>query len=259
MLLSKSKYPAEDLHLDVIVWLQSGDEGPVEGELQASLHEATGAALSTDTLRQVPGDCIFFSVPFPSEMAGHDGLLRVTWSRDEQEMGRAEATFAVLPHTDVETSGRIRLTVPNDHGATLDGVPMTVGIPFPRGALHEADRVRLVDADDREIPLQATVTSRWSRFWSIRWLLCDFVADVAGSGTELFLEYGPDVRREQAEELVVAERDGAPPRIDAGAIRVDDGIEFDAGDGAGYRRVLGPESLSGAFVEHENGKRFVMP
>ena len=263
LLLSKSRYPAEDRHLDAIVWLTAPDGARADGSLEVSLHDEQGATRARDAIRPLPGERVFFSLVFPADMAGRHGSVRVVWVSGDQEIGRAEQSFAVLPATGVSTSGRIRLRVPNAAGAVWRGVPVTVGVPFPRGALTADANVRLADADGQEIPLQTRVTSRWSRFGSIRWMQCDFAVDVDGRAREVFLEYGPNVTRSASEGLRLTYPDlshGALPMVHAGAVRFgENGIEFDAGDGRGHRQIVAPEGLSGAFVEHENGKVFHMP
>ena len=42
-----------------------------------------------------------------------------------------------------------------------DVLPITVGIPFPPGVLHDAGELRIVDAQDRDVPMSATSTLTW--------------------------------------------------------------------------------------------------
>src|SRR5882724_1498236 len=55
--------------------------------------------------------------------------------------------------------------------------PVTCGIPWPRGALHDLSRLALRDARERRIPLQARVLDRWPD-GSVRWVLLDWHAEV---------------------------------------------------------------------------------
>ena len=44
---------------------------------------------------------------------------------------------------------------------SVEGAPITLGVPFPVGALASPDNIRLVDFDGNEIPSQITEVSRW--------------------------------------------------------------------------------------------------
>ena len=64
--------------------------------------------------------------------------------------------------------------------------PISAGVPFPRGALGTCEHLRLLDAEKREIPLQARPLSHWPDN-SVRWALLDF----QHTGREdLQVEYG---------------------------------------------------------------------
>jgi len=60
------------------------------------------------------------------------------------------------------------------------GEPVTCGVPFPRGLLHDATTLRMIAPDDSTTPLQVRVLDRWPD-QSARWVLCDWQA--TGSGT----------------------------------------------------------------------------
>src|SRR5687767_1975879 len=64
--------------------------------------------------------------------------------------------------------------VVNPSGGVSDLQPVTIGIPFAKGALPAAEAVALLDGDEREIPLQQTPTARWAD-GSVKWLLLDFL------------------------------------------------------------------------------------
>lgn len=83
----------------------------------------------------------------------------------------------------------IPLTV--DHAAP--GAPITMGIPFPKGALQSAEHVRVMTADGDEIPSQVTPVTTWAPAdSSVKWVWVFFFAD---HGDAYQLEYGPDVER----------------------------------------------------------------
>ncbi len=52
--------------------------------------------------------------------------------------------------------------------------PVTVGVPFPRGALTDPTTLTLTDPDGKPVLLQTEVLARWAD-GSVKWLLLDFV------------------------------------------------------------------------------------
>jgi hypothetical protein len=62
-----------------------------------------------------------------------------------------------------------------------DPQPVTVGVPFPKGALAGADALTLRAPDGRAVPLQTEALARWSE-GSVKWLLLDFVAPGCPAG-----------------------------------------------------------------------------
>jgi len=82
------------------------------------------------------------------------------------------------------------------HVDAVPGSPVVLGVPFPKGALHSPDHVRVVGSNGAEIPSQITEVSTWEPSdRSIKWVWVFFCADAADGYR---LEYGPDVRREAA-------------------------------------------------------------
>ncbi len=261
ILLSKFRYPWEDRHLDAIVWTTPPEGGTLEGSLEVILKDAEGDVLARHGVEELSPNGLFFSVGFPDALRGSEGALEVVWRQGGGVVGRAEQAFHVRPPEDVEWSRRIQLRILNEPGATISNAPMTVGVPFPRGALDDEANVRLVDEDGAEMPLQTRTTARWSRFGSVKWLLCDFTADLAGEPRVVYLEYGPEVSRQPVDAMPVAQGASGFPRLDAGRLHAsaDEGLSFDlAGDGTHWR-ALAPAALRGAFVRHEDGRLYTVP
>ena len=270
--LSKRKYPAEDLHLDALLWTSPPEDVPHTGSLDLILKDAQSRELVRHTIADVSDTGWFFSVGLPPALTGKTGMLEAVWTRDRREIGRCAETFGVLPPATVAQSGRIPIRIVNEPGATVHNTPMTVGVPFPRGALYDASQVRLVNERDRDVPLQTRITGRWSRYGAIKWLLCDFTADLAGAPRTFYLEYGAISRRSGIRRrllgrgrpdrvgITVTEKAAGFPGIDAGRLRMDDnGVAFDIRGDAVFKSVLSHEALYGAFVEHENGQMFTVP
>ncbi len=86
-------------------------------------------------------------------------------------------------------SQQIPLTIDN----ASPGAPITLGIPFPVGALHSPDHVRVIGENGQEIPSQITEVTTWGPADnSIKWIWVFFFA---GDESEYILEYGTDVHR----------------------------------------------------------------
>ena len=89
---------------------------------------------------------------------------------------------------------RLRLVVRNGALSDQADAPVTVGVPWPAGALQAPDALRLLDAAGKELPLQTEVLSRWPD-GSVKWALLDFQATARRNATVAFwLDYGADAR-----------------------------------------------------------------
>jgi len=258
--LSKFRYPWEDRHLDAIVWTTPSETRSPRGSLEVVLKGADGQVLARHEITELSPNGLFFSVGFPEALRGRKGTLEAAWRKDGQVVGRAAEAFRVLAAADVAQSGRIPLRILNEPGATIAAAPMTVGVPFPRGVLSDETNIRLVDENGRETPVQTLVTAKWSRFGPVKWLLCDFTVDLDGRPRDLFLEYGPTVRRKTARPMGSAATISGFPDLDAGRIKLSsEGVGFDPTGAGAHSPVLARSALLGAFVRRENGKTFVVP
>ncbi len=98
-------------------------------------------------------------------------------------------------------------------------VPLTAGVPLPRGAVNDLIGWTLRGPDTRDLPLQLAATERWPD-GSLRWMLLDTQVDLpAGSTTTpLTLVYGSreDDVSAPAEKLVIQEQ-GRTVSVDTGA------------------------------------------
>lgn len=92
-------------------------------------------------------------------------------------------------------------------------LPVTTGVPFPKGALGSGDHVRLLAAN-AEVPLQTRVLQRWPD-GSVKWLLLDF------SSTTPFaaLEYGADVTRAAHPSPLTVTSDAGTVTVDTGPLK----------------------------------------
>ena len=101
----------------------------------------------------------------------------------------------------------------NDVSGLDEPWPLVGGMPFPKGALHDAQRIRIM-RDGEEVPGQIDVVATW-RDGSIRWALAGFTASPQGDYT---VEYGPEVNRSApADPLTVQQHDDGALTVNTGA------------------------------------------
>src|SRR5207253_3157265 len=96
--------------------------------------------------------------------------------------------------------------------------PITTGVPFPQGALKNAEQCRLVDDRGEVCRLQTKVAATWDAAkTSIRWLTIDFIAQ---PGRKYALEFGEDVPRRRM-KWSAASRKTDNLGLGAGPLRAD--------------------------------------
>ena len=84
-------------------------------------------------------------------------------------------------------AAEVPLIVTNTGSSDALAAPVSAGIPFKRGALHDPSSLAL-EAAGEAAPLQATCLSRWPD-GTCRWVLCDFRTDAAvGASAEYALK-----------------------------------------------------------------------
>lgn len=126
--------------------------------------------------------------------------------------------------------------------------PVTCGVPLPSGAVRDAGRLALCDAEGRPVPLQARALDRWAD-GSVRWALLDWLAGASGAfllGTGDPAAPSPAVRAEEAEGAVAVDTGRAAFRIRRGGR-----FPFDAAH-VGAAPAIDPER-TGLRVEDAKG------
>ncbi len=220
--------------------------------LRVTMNEAGGRELCSFDIDPVPHHRFIF---YPALPEGFEDEARITlaWMAGGETVAEEEKPFRVERYDEpAGREGRVKLEIPNEDGAVMTGMPATAGVPFPRGALNNSDRLRLVDEDGDEVALQVKETAHWSKFGSVKWALCDFTVDLDGGARRLYLEYGPDINRNERRGITV-EKTERFPRVDAGRLRIDSGLWFDFDGEGDYFKILDERALNGAFVEHSEG------
>ena len=71
----------------------------------------------------------------------------------------------------------------------VNAYPVRFGLPLPRGAVWEADGLRVLDTSGREVPSQLEIAGRWAEEGSVKWMWIDAI--VSGKkGDEFFVAAG---------------------------------------------------------------------
>lgn len=110
---------------------------------------------------------------------------------------------------DPNSPNRVELFLWEPSGVNRPQWPVTTGVPFPKGALTDPERIRLRDGDV-VLPCASRVTATWGD-GSVRWLLLDFQVGLLGNERKrLELDYDcePGDRATPPVELGVAETEG---------------------------------------------------
>lgn len=93
------------------------------------------------------------------------------------------------------------------------------GMPFPKGELQDAKRIRLRDSKGDEIPVQTRVLSEWPD-GSVRWLFLNFEDGFAPwQGNGYFLDYGIGVNKIDTQSPLRVREDADAVEVDTGALR----------------------------------------
>jgi len=128
-------------------------------------------------------------------------------------------------------------------GDALTSWPVTVCVPFARGALWDAANVRLVDGKGFAQRQQREVLGRWGPDGAIKWLRFDAVVS---RGEEYFIEATPAGRRPAAGPAVSVREEAGRVLVGAG------GVEYVLGVGASPIHEM---RMDGQIVARSAGAR----
>ena len=164
--------------------------------------------------------------------------------------------------------GRLLLTVPVVAGAVGCSWPVTGAVAFARDALLSTDHVRLVGADDQDVPLQTDVRARWNRDGSIRWLGIEFIATIGETPQAYYLQYDPELPTVEVESALRCYETEEGVAITSGAVHLAmnrfrfrgiDTLFFDANGDHNYvpsERMISESDAAGFFVVDHDGDRY---
>lgn len=117
-------------------------------------------------------------------------------------------------------SGRVSLALQNLSAIEAPGWPLTVGLPFPEGAVNTPQDLALADASGRPLAVQGEPLCRWPD-GTVRWMLLDTQTTIGPQGTSCRLTYGRAAHEQQAPPLPgqVRIQDGDEIAVDTGLLR----------------------------------------
>ncbi len=100
---------------------------------------------------------------------------------------------------------KVRLSVSETKGIPRQNVPVTQGVPLPKGALHNLDSVWVEDSDGQPVSTQFRTLGQWAD-GSLKWVLTDFSADVPAEGEgNYFFCYGQEPASISSDEVIQIE------------------------------------------------------
>lgn len=134
--------------------------------------------------------------------------------------------------------------------------PMSIGVPFARGAVSQPERIAVIGGDGRRIPSQAAALARWPD-GSVRWALLDVVVAAHG-GTEEWLEIHLRDDAAPAAAATAVQPRAAHLAIDTGAVRLEVPRDVCAPFAALRPHGAAPAAAARAAIElaDERGQRF---
>ncbi|MEC3966247.1 hypothetical protein [Flagellimonas halotolerans] len=140
-----------------------------------------------------------------------------------------------------ETLGKqLSITVENNK----KGAPITLGIPFPKGALNSVDHLRLLTSDGTEIPCQTTEVSNWGPVDdSIKWVWVFFFSE---DTQDYVLEYGDGVVPMVPKEKIISTNN----------MRPQGGIDVNTGPISFSIHKKGNGFLDEVFLDSNNDGKF---
>ncbi|MBM4046187.1 MAG: hypothetical protein FJ279_13835, partial [Planctomycetes bacterium] len=120
-----------------------------------------------------------------------DQMANATYRVEPSKLPDLAAQMAKLqPYDGTGKDGAGQVTLRID--VPTDAVPLPMvsgGVPFPKGKLFRAERVRVADAAGREMPCQIEVLARWHADHSIKMLLVTVPGSSASA--QMTLVFGP--------------------------------------------------------------------
>ncbi len=257
VLMAKSRFWAQEKYLSLVVQIDPRAAGVELEALELELRVLTPDGVSQHLIRPDTRAAMLYPAIPESLHAGGVGTIEVVLrQRGGDVIAHSTEPFRVETFAQVvSTSGMVPLTISNGNKVSVRGLPITAGVPFPMGVLADTVNLRLIALDQPgrpEIPFQVESIAKWSKWGSIKWVHVSFTVDVEGGERRLGLEYGPDINTPATKPMTVS-FDAGKPQLDAGLLKVDDGLWYAGTSGKAADKVLGMRSLDGGFVKLSDG------
>lgn len=152
------------------------------------------------------------------------------------------------------------MSPPPEESLQLTDWPVTVGVPFPRGALRDAGNIRVVDNAGQPVRAQVRKLGTWDHGESVRWALLSFPAT---RGRGYLVEYGRDVKASEVAGPLSVREEKDSIHVETGPVRFTvrkqgfRGIEEASlrAEG-GWRPVIVPSGDNGAYLVDHTGKTY---
>jgi hypothetical protein len=224
MAVERERYTTLDRSARIVLAVEAGKGGPKLDALTVNCSVRAGDRTVLQEQAKIEKGLLCLDVGIAALAPGRYDVAAQLMN-GPQKLAEEKGFFRIEKVDPPAQTGRVALLLPGGMPLKDATWPVHAGVPFPKGALWSADRVRLVDAAGNALPCGLTVRSRWgSGEASIRWLGVDFQASAAGpwwpgrGAPQYFLEFGPNVRPEPARVKVTALPTPEGIAIDTGAI-----------------------------------------
>lgn len=184
--------------------------GKAEGSsLALSLLDAAGKSIREATLGDLKTTRFSMDIPIRELPPAEYRVRVVATDAAGRQSAPVELGFRLeAPSSSPVESGSVSLRPTELVQRRVERWHVRTGVPFPEGALWDADNVALFLRGGEPIPVQATPLATWSKGGSIKWLGLDFPAPLETSREQnVVLRFGPNVTPTRGGSIQVDETD----------------------------------------------------
>jgi hypothetical protein len=216
MMLDRDVY--DTLHASAGLWLDitASGELPDDAKIFAGILDAGDKLVRASEIeaRGKRGSLILNLQDLPAGKY----RCRIGLTVGDKPVAETASAFAIQPaKLTPKRRGSVPISVQSAHGAQR--LPVSLGVPFPRGALTDAGQVRLLDAKGGELPIQTSALARWDPAGSISWLRVHFQAlKASATASRYVLEYGAPSRARPQQSIRITELEDVYV-VDTGPLR----------------------------------------
>lgn len=254
--IDKERYWGSDCKGIAAGYFLSSDPGKVPKGLTWRLH-LDGRQVHAGDMRQ---ESVGFHFDLRKVAPGEHTLEFAALDATGRALGQVVRTFRKEPASDAERPvdrQLLPLSFVCTGGSDRAALPLTFGVPFPRGVLWSSEHIRVVAKGAKEIPSQIEVTQRWSPEGAIRWALVTFQPELDSDGKArkpYAIEFGSAVRRRDFPSPLTVHQDSERISVDTGPLRFavrKKTFGFIEDVRIGEEKVAGGRLGGSYFVDHE--------